>query len=235
MILDIIRIGASKLVEGVALWQGYTEASDDDADKEPLDDGDVFQGLGLTSMPYPADDDGYAEGVCARGSGARDVVWLGARDTRTAAAVGNLKAGDTCLHSTGPQQAAQIQCKEDKRQALMATKASNGKSMLVLLDGTNDKFQVSLGGMVIDMSAKDKTMTLSNGAGASIMMQGNTIALNGNVITGGTNAASGLVSEKKFAIEMVKISASLASNSPPPTPYTYIPGAAAAPNISAQG
>lgn len=233
MILDLIQIGASKLLEGVALWQGYTKSSDDDADKEPLDDGDVMQGLGLTSMPYPADDDGFAEGVCARGVGGKDVIWLGARDTRSAAIVGNAKPGDTILHSTGPEQAAQVQCKESQRLVGMFTKSSGGKSMVCALDGSTDQFNLILAGMAMQFNARDGTVTIANGKGATLLMQGDTVTVS-KLSVGGT-PVSAFASAQKVFIELAKIAAALGSIPTGPTIPYVTPLPVESPGTSAGG
>lgn len=182
---DIVDLGSSRVANGSALWQGTAPLSNDKTDVEPLGEGDVYQSLGVSSMPYPADDEGKAEGLCVRGVAGRNTTFVGARDTRSAAIVGNLKPGDTVVHSTGPQQAAQLQLKEEKRQAALVSKNAAGKTMVFLLDGDADKAQIVLAGMMFEMNAKDKSVTLTNGR-ASILMQGDTIALDGNVILGGT-------------------------------------------------
>lgn len=183
---DIVNLGSSRASEGTVLWQGTAPLSDDETDVEPLGEGDVYQGLGLYSMPYPADENGKAEGLCVRGVAGRNTVFVGARDTRSAAIVGNMKPGDTVLCSTGPQQAAQLQLKEEKRQAALVSKNASGKTMVFLLDGEADKAQIVLAGMMFEMNAKNKSCTLTNGE-ASILIQGGTIALDGDVILGGTN------------------------------------------------
>lgn len=183
--LDIVELGATRVEGGSPLWQGVTKVSDEDGDEEPLGEGDVFQGLGLTSAPWPSDDSGKAEAVCVRGVAGRDTVYVGARDTRSASIVGNLKPGDTVVHSTGPQQAAQLQLKEKKRQAALVSKNSAGKTMVFLLDGEADKAQIVLAGMAFEMNAKEKTILLTNGK-ASIIIDGDVIALDGVVVPGGT-------------------------------------------------
>ena len=183
-ILDIVELGTSLIKDGVALWQGITSITDEDGDDEPMGESDVFQSLGVSSMPYPSDDDGFCEGICVREIAGRDTCFIGARDTRSAAIVGNLKPGDTVLHSTGPQQAAQVQCKEDKRQVLMATKDNNGKTMMVMLDGTTGKFQVVLPGMIFEMDSSNGNYLMTNSE-CSVLIQGSTIALDGLVIAGG--------------------------------------------------
>ncbi len=94
------------------------------------------------------------------GVGGADAVIIGARDTRTAKIAGNLKPGDTVVHSTGPKQAAQLQLKEDKRQAMLVTKGSDGKQAMLLLDGKNDKVTIAAFGFVIDISKSSGTMSL---------------------------------------------------------------------------
>ena len=183
-ILDIVELGTSLVKEGVALWQGITSISEEEGDDEPMGESDVFQSLGISSMPFPSDDAGFCEGLCVREIAGRDTCFLGARDTRSAAIVGNLKPGDTVMHSTGPQQAAQVQCKEDKRQVLMATKDKNGKTMMVMLDGTTGKFQVVLPKMIFEMDSATGNF-LFNNSKCSILVQGDTIALDGTVVAGG--------------------------------------------------
>jgi hypothetical protein len=136
-------------------------------------------------MPYPADDEGHAEAVCVKGVGGRDTAFVGARDTRSAKIAGNLKPGDTVIHSTGPQQAAQVQLKEDKRQVAMVTKDTNGKTMMVLLDGDANKFQIVLSGCIFEIDGNSKTATLKVGDDA-ILLGGGSCALDSSVILGGT-------------------------------------------------
>jgi len=185
LVADIVELGASVAKKGVALWQGSLRIGPESDDLEPLGDGDVYQGLGLTSLPYPADDSGKAEAVALRGVNGRPCTYVGARDTRSATIVGNLKPGDSVLHSTGPSQAAQVQCKEAKRQTVMASKDKDGKTIVALLDGSGSgKFQIVLAGMILELDAGAGSFAVTNGK-ASIIMSGDTICLDGNVILGG--------------------------------------------------
>lgn len=121
-------------------------------DQEPFGDVPLIQCLGVSSLPYPPDDSGHAEGILLEGVGGLPGVIVSAWDTRTFSLFGNLEPGDTVLHSTGPAKAAQAILKEKKRQAILATKDTNGKQILVILDGKNDKVQVSAFGYIIEMS-----------------------------------------------------------------------------------
>ena len=151
---DICVLGASKVVGGVPLWQGLIPIANDNAanPNEPLGDLQVFQTLGVTSLPFPKDDSGFAEAVVLRNVGGRKGVYVGARDTRTAKVVGAMKPGDTVVHSTGPKQAAQLQLKEDKRQSVLLSKDKRGKHMAVTLDGENGKLQITARGAVWELS-----------------------------------------------------------------------------------
>lgn len=184
---DVCELSAPTVKGGVPVWPAVNRLGPDPGDVEPLGDADVFQALGVSSLPFPSDDGGKAEGVILRGVGGRPAVCVGGRDTRSAAIVGNLKPGDTVLHSTGPSQAAQVQCKESKRQVVMASKDPNGKTIVINLDGGNNKIQFVLSGMVFEMNGQDKSVSITNGQ-CQILMQGSTICLDGDVILGGTTA-----------------------------------------------
>ncbi len=113
---DIALLGASKIgANGSPVWQPAVPITDDSEDLEGFGECQVFQSLGISSLPYQKDENGFAECLVMRNVGGRDAVCLGARDTRSAKIVGNLKPGDTVVHSTGPSEAAQLQLKEEKR------------------------------------------------------------------------------------------------------------------------
>ncbi len=183
--IDIFEIGAFAVKKGVVVWQGLNRTGPDATDIEPMGEGDVVQGLGFTSAPYPSDDRGKAEGVGIRGIGGRLLTWLGARDTRSAEIVGKLRPGDTVMHSTGPSQAAQVQCKEGKRQVLMATKDESGGTMMVLLDGKANKFQIILGGCIFEINGNNQQITMKAGDDA-ILLGGGVCAIDSHVLAGGT-------------------------------------------------
>ncbi len=188
MELEVVKLGASKLNESTnsPQWQAINEVGPDPGDSEPFGDIDVFQGLGVSAMPWPADDNSNAEGIIVRNCGNRNAICIGARDTRTSACYGNMRAGDTVLHSTGPNQAAQVQCKEEKRQVVLFTRDSSNKGMIVMVDGKNEQIQINAFGMLLQMK-KGEGITINNGEGASIIMQGPDLFLQGNVHIAGIN------------------------------------------------
>jgi hypothetical protein len=182
MELEIVKLGTSKLNSSTkaAQWQAVNDVGTEPGDSEDFGDVDVIQCLGVTSLPWPADDLGFAEGVIVRNCGNRNAIALGARDIRVAGAIGNSKPGDTIVHSTGPNQAAQLQLKEEKRQVVLYTKDSEGVGMVAVLDGKNDQIQIAAFGMIFEMS-KANGIKIDNGEGAAIILQGQDIFLNGNV------------------------------------------------------
>jgi hypothetical protein len=179
--IEVIKLGVAEQSETTRAvgWQGVNPLTGDGA-FEDYGVMDVMQALGLSAGVWPPDENGYAEGLMFPGAAGRTGIIGGARDTRTAKALGTIRPGDTILHSTGPQQAAQVQCKESKRQVVCYTKDSEGTGMVVMLDGTNDKYQVLCRGGMIEI-APNGDISLIGGGGASILLQGNHIFLNGNV------------------------------------------------------
>jgi hypothetical protein len=177
---DITVLGASKVTGGVASVQAVVPLTNEIDDVEPFGDVDLFQGLGITALPYPADASGSAEGVILRNCGGRDAVCIGGRDTRSAAIVGNMKPGDTVVHSTGPAQAAQLQLKEEKRQAVLATKDSRKQTVAIVLDGKNDHIQIAGFGAAVQLD-KNGNISMFNASGAGIVIDGDNVTISGNL------------------------------------------------------
>ncbi len=183
--LEIVDLGASVLDPEtgaqIVRCKGGAVSEEDAPD---YGETPVFQCLGVTSVPFPADETGGAQGIVAQLPGVDGAI-IGARDTRTSAVVGNIKGGDTILHSTGPSQSAQVQCKESKRQVVLATKDSEGKTALLSLDGKNDKVQIAAFGFMIEVSREQGIVMSSETGGASLQIKGSVISLCGQVVLGG--------------------------------------------------
>lgn len=173
---------------GVPLWEPFIPVSDDDQDIEAFGPTAVYQALGLSSAPWPKDASGQAECILVRNVGGRPAAVIGARDSRTAAAIGNLKSGDTVLHSTGPNLSAQVQLKEEKRQAVILTKTGDGTTMAVILDGKNEKIQATHAGAIFEI-AKNGDISLVNGSGSGLLIQGGNIHIMGTLVAGAGNPA----------------------------------------------
>ena len=146
----------------------------------------MYQTLGVTSIPYPPDEGsapGYAEMAVASIGGENVIV--GGRDSRTAKILGNAKPGDTILHSTGPEMASQVQLKEEKRQAVLTTLDSQGKQALVMIDGKNDKIQITAFGQMFEVSRADGLNYSSSNGANGITCNDQYCHLRGTVILGG--------------------------------------------------
>lgn len=175
----VVILGASHVTDkGVPLIQAVVPVANDNDDVEQFGEVESFQCLGVTSLPWPKTKEGYAEGLAIVGVGGRDAVIVGARDVRTLKIVGKMKPGDTVVHSTGPNQSAQLQLKEEKRQAVLATKDSGGFDMLIMLDGKNDACQILAGGNVVQMSKKDG-IVLADSSGGGIHIKDGVVRITG--------------------------------------------------------
>lgn len=181
---EILKLGASVLADtGVPLVQGVAPVGDDPQGVEPFGEIDVYGALGVSARPWPADDGGHAEGVVLRDVAGADGVCVAARDVRAGKMYGALAEGDTCLHSTGPEQAALVLCKEKSRTVAMISKGSDGKNIIVTVNGEKDKIQIAGFGLMFEMSA-EQGIVLSDG-GATVQIKGGTISLAGTVVLGG--------------------------------------------------
>lgn len=176
---EIVMLGASSAKDGNVRWQSFV-ANDNGDVIEGWGECPVMQAIGVTSMPAPADDKGHAEGFLIPGVGGRKAVLIGGRDTRDAEFLGKLEPGDTVVHSTGPNKAAQLRLHNKKRSGAIIVRCEDGKDLIISLDGKNKKLQVMARGAMIEID-DGGDMTFANKGGAAIMLQGDTISLNGNV------------------------------------------------------
>jgi hypothetical protein len=185
--VDICQLGSSKVVKGNALWQGNIPIANDNSAANPnesLGESAVYQALGVSSLPYPKDENGYAEAVALRNVGGRNAVYVGARDTRSAAIVGAMKPGDTVVHSTGPKQAAQLQLKEEKRQAVLYTKDTNNEGVTIALDGKNHKIQIAGFGAMVEID-RDGNISMIGKSGNGILIQASGVHIKGKLKVAG--------------------------------------------------
>src|SRR6187399_3288972 len=120
--LNLVTLGASKLVNGVPVVQAVSAITDGSEDVEQYGEIDVVSQLGVAACPVEADKDGEAQGLICENVAGIKAMCVGGRDTRNASVYGNLKPGDTCLHATGPKGVAQCLLKAEKRQAILATR-----------------------------------------------------------------------------------------------------------------
>lgn len=166
----------------------FDVAGDSPEDQEPYGDVDLMQCLGVSALPYPPDDKGHAEGILLEGVGGKPGIVIAAWDTRTFSLFGKAEPGDTILHSTGPNKAAQVLCKEKKRQVVLATVDEDGAPAVVTLDGKNRKFQVCGWGLMFELS-KENGIVIEAGGARLMVHPDNGIAVQGAVTIGGQMTA----------------------------------------------
>lgn len=177
---DIVKLGASVLVDGVPTWQAQAKITDDQNDEEPFGQIDAFQSLGFASCPAPANDAGYAQAVVIRDCGGKSSVAVGANDPRNAAVVGKLGPGDTAMFATGPGASSQVQCKAKKKQVVMATDDADKKTMMFLLDGKNKKVQLAARGAMFQIDV-DGDFAIVNKQGTGLLIQGGKVVILGDL------------------------------------------------------
>lgn len=140
------------------------ETGTDESQRTPVGTVALMNCLGVIGMPAAPDQTGHAEAIIVTDIGGTPGVCVAARDSRSYSLAGNMKPGDTILHSTGPNKASQVQCKEEKRQLVLATKKPDGQQMILMLDGKNKKFQLLVNGALIQVDDKGAIdMTSPNG------------------------------------------------------------------------
>lgn len=181
------QLGASSVKDGSVYVRCKGPAIDEDGTAPDYGDVPLMCALGVSAVPYPPTKEGYAEGVGIREIPGLDCVVPAARDTRSAKIVGALQAGDTCVHSTGPQQAAMCIFKEEKRVAAILSKTESGKTMMLALDGTEETIQIAHpSGSFFEMSKDGKVSLLSSG-GAGILADGANLFFMGTPHAGAGN------------------------------------------------
>jgi len=175
----------------------FTQLTDDATDeknREPAGLLPLMSCLGITALPYPPTKEGHAEGIAAENVGGLPGVCVAGWDTRCASITCNAKPGDTILHSTGPNKAAQVQCKEEKRQLVICTQDVDGNQQIFLLDGKNKKVQILANGAIWQIDEKGNTDICSPNGGNGITVSNDAVWLRGTVILGGANPVPAMFS-----------------------------------------
>jgi len=191
---NLVTLGASKLVNGVPLVQALSAITDAANDVSPYGEIDVVSQLGVSACPAEADASGQAQGIICENVAGVKAMCIGARDTRNASIYGNLKPGDTALHATGPKGVSQCLLKAEKRQAILSTKDSKNRQILVVLDGKNDKLQIAAFGATLELS-DDGEWSCVDKTGKGWRLQGGTMHITAALHIGGMvpNAAMAIM------------------------------------------
>ena len=182
--LNLVSLGATKLVNGVPTVQASSALTNGTEDIESYGALEMVSQLGVSAVPAEADKDGQAQGVICENLAGSNAVCIGAIDRRNASVYGNLKPGDTAIYSTGPKGVSQCLLKAEKRQAILATKGSDDTQILVVLDGKNDKIQVLAFGAVLELSKSGGWSCLDD-TGKGWRLSGGTMHITADVHIGG--------------------------------------------------
>ena len=187
---DWCELGAASVENGVVLVRCKGGAIDEDGTAPDYGPVPMICALGVTTVPFPPTKEGAAEGKVSHDVPGLNACIDGARDTRTANIVGKLQPGDTCVHSTGPNQAAVLLLKETSRQAVLFTKTKSGKAVMLLLDGDTEEIQLTHAGFVLKVE-KNGDFSLLNASGAGIIAQGENVHFGGTPNLGAGGAPPG--------------------------------------------
>lgn len=205
---EIVDLGVSTLDPdtNVQRIQGKGPAlSDDPSDAKSYDDVPVMSQLGVTAIPYPSTPGVTgAQGLMLYNIAGASGILVGARDHRSAAITGALKPGDTCVHSTGPNRAAQLQLKEKGRQCYLTAKTADGEDIVHLLDASAEQLVMAGFNYIVEMK-KGRGITIANGTGnasiqlmddGTVWIQGSRVLLGskptGVVVTAAGNSVGGV-------------------------------------------
>jgi hypothetical protein len=183
--IDLVTLSGSELRNGVPVVSALSPATDGSSDVEPFGALDMASQLGVYALPAESDGSGQCEGVVISPCGGSTAVCIGAIDRRNSKIYGALKPGDTVLCATGPKAVSQFMCKAEKRQAVAATKDSQDKQILLVLDGKNDRITITGFGHAIDVSRKDGIALVDSTGKAGIQIKDGTVSVFGNVVLGG--------------------------------------------------
>lgn len=223
--MDSGALGYTRVEGGVPFVQVYDPAS---GSREDLP---MFGALGVTALPFPPemDEDDSPSGEWAEGLVSYDVdgfkgVVFGYRDSRGAAIVGNLKPGDTAIHTTGPGKKAQLQLKQAGLAAVMC-KDSRDKDMVLLMNGKDDEVTLTAFGNHITIS-RDGIVLGEKSGGAGITITKNYVHIRGQVLLGGAapNPAMALMMGPNTPNVPYIIPVTGAPTTPTPTTLLPVPG-----------
>lgn len=221
--LELCMLGASSLKDGSPRWQCSIAIGNDNDDVLPFGECPVYQALGVTSMPFPKDKEGFAEAIVAPSVGNRKGVVIGARDTRSADIVGKIDPGDTVVHATGPGKKPQLQLKKKKRSGSLVVPCADGTDILIVADGKGHKVQILAWGQCIQMSKKDGIAMKGNGKGG-ILISGDNVAITGNLRLPGMPPGSQIVTAPIAGLPVPGITPGGGSTVAPFTPLGGVGG-----------
>lgn len=205
MIADVCQINTSKLddTNKLPLIEASVPLSLTKDDYETFGEVGSYQALGVTALPFPPDDSGYAEGVIVRDVGNYNGALLGARDERCAKVVATMQPGDTILHSCDPQAKAQVRVSAN-RQVALVTEDSDQNTMALVLDGGENKVQIAAFGGLIEMSENGIALVAPGGKSSILLNKDGSISILGSVQMGGTTGSHNVLCALDSALTAAK-------------------------------
>jgi hypothetical protein len=184
-ILDIASATRDPKTNAIIVQAKMSQVGDSENDAPSLDGAPLFNALGVTAMPWPADERGNAQALgfddLPGTTGAAAIP----RDTRVADVVEELGPGETCVHATGPDFGTRIFLKKQ----LIALVIDD--DCMVVLDRENKKFAVNLFGMHLELSAENGFVV--NPGGAEYQLKNGIHMLLGQVLLGGRTPVSSVL------------------------------------------
>ena len=204
MNVDICQINTSKLDDEtkLPLIEAFVPITSDE-DYESFGEVGSYQALGLSVLPYPPSDVGFAEGVILRDVGAFNGAIVGARDPRCAGVVASMQPGDAVLHSCDPEAKAQVRCHAN-RQVALVTEGTDSNTIALVLDGGADKVQIAAFGGLIQMSPDGIALIAPEGKSSILLNKNGTISILGKVQMGGTTGSHNVLAARDSLLTAFK-------------------------------
>lgn len=177
---EVVDLGHSKLDPdtGELLVQGAAMLG------STYDDMPVYSQLGYCAMPWPADDEGSAQGLVLSGLSGLDGACVGGNDTRVGKKVfGEMKPGESCMFATGKGFDSRIFCKSQNITFIISD------DTVLTLDRQQKKFQVVIAGLIFELS-KDNGFSMAEPGGAMIQGKDGNLVLKGKSVFIGEGPSS---------------------------------------------
>lgn len=179
--MDLVDIGSATRdakTNTVLVQAKSTQVGATPDDAPGFDGAPVFGQLGITAIPWPADDRGNAQGTVDETVPGHNGVITSIRDARAAGIVQELGPGETALHSTGPDFDSLVLLKKQLA-AIMV-----GDDCAIVMDRENKKFTVTCFGMHFEISQANGVV-MTTGQGATFQLFGGIASLMGQIVLGG--------------------------------------------------
>tara|TARA_R100001163_G_scaffold65609_1_gene63500 strand:+ start:3807 stop:4484 length:678 start_codon:yes stop_codon:yes gene_type:complete len=199
---ELCDLGATVLDDNTNLVgiQATVQITSEEGDIESYGEVADYSCLGVTSRPYPKTDRA-AKGVVFKEVGNKTGAILGARDPRCTAVYGNLGPGDTALHACSPNAASQVICYGSDAQGnkvAMLTKDSSDNTTAIVIDGKNDKIQITGFGSMFEMN--NDGIVMSTGQASISINKDGSIMILGKVQLGGLTPTHSLIAAETAAV-----------------------------------